>query len=515
MNYLAILLATASLAFGVSRLASIPIVAVLVTSGLILKSFVSLPKEILENAMELGLSFLLFSMGIELSPERFINRFKTVFTIAIVQIFVVSILAYLLAINIGYNHNTAILLSLAIASSSTVAIIRHVRKQGQLYEPFGRLVTGVLLVQDLLVILALVYWQQWERGKDLLLTTYPLVGLLIFSYLSHRYFLPTVILYYQEKSEFLLLLSLSILFLFMGFSYFLEIPYLTGAFLAGFALSNFPVNGFVRSQLTSITDFFLAIFFISVGAYIEIPSVKGFLTIALFLFLLFTVTPIVVTITAEHFHISTRSSLETGLLLAQAGELSLAAGLFAFTHSQIDREIFSIIALVTVISMAITPILAVDSTTFFLMEKRIRLRLKTKQMNLKNHIVIIGYGTVTRRLKEEILTLKKPVIIIDDDPRVVADLQDKRFIAIAGDIRDRRVLQAVKIKDAYFVLSFARNLKDSLYLLHLLKNTQVKVVVRVFNKKAEELVKKEGGFAINASETAIKQFMSWFTKNFS
>ncbi|MCS6985380.1 MAG: cation:proton antiporter [Leptospiraceae bacterium] len=513
MEQLFLILLSASVAFALARLSSLPVIALLVLSGYVLQNLVHLPPHLLENSMELGLSFLLFSMGIELSPERFSNRLKTVTIIALVQILVVFFHGYLLASLLGYHLTASLLLSLSVTSSSTIAIISYLRKEGKLYEPFGRLVTGVLLIQDFLIIIALLYWQQWHAKVDPWVTTYAVFLLTALAFIAHMVVMPKIILYLQEKTEILLLVSLSVLFLFAGIAHFLSIPHLVGAFAAGFALSQFPVNGLVRAQLYSITDFFLAFFFVSVGAYIEIPSVKGILTVILFLLLLFLLTPLVVTITAERFHISTRSSMETGLLLSQAGELSLAAGLFAFTHGQIDRDLFSVIALITVISMALTPLVAREDITYFFMQKRTRLFQGEKIPPLENHVVLIGYGTVSRNLRNEILALKRPVVVIDDDPRVIRDLKNKNFIAINTDIRNKEAIKTLSLDKAFLIFSFARQVQDSLYLLHTLKGSRAKIVVRVFDKRAEKLVRSAGGIPVNASDIAIKHFIEWFSQN--
>ncbi len=506
---LAVLLSTASVAFGISRLAGIPVVAVLVTTGIAMASFISLPRDLLQTAMELGLAFLLFSMGIELSPERFLNRLGTIFSISIAQVIAVAIAAVYIALAFGHPSNEATLLALAVASSSTVAIIRHVRKQGQLYEPFGRLVTGVLLVQDSIMIASLVFWQQLESGQDLWYTGYGLIAMVLISALMHRVIIPRIVRIFQEDSEILLLVSLSMLFIFLGMAHWLKIPSFAGAFAAGFSLSAFPVNGLVRAQLGSVTDFFLAFFFVSVGAMITIPSLNGMLTTLALIVMLFTITPIVVTLVSERFNISSRASIESGLLLAQAGELSLAAGLFSLNSGQIDSEVFSIIALTTVISMAITPILAIDSTTFFLMTRRSRLRRRRKSSNLTGHIVVIGYGTVSRRIIDQLLKTGRQVVIVDDDPRVIASLPSDKVIGIVGDVNDHRAMQAAGLKQAHTIFSFARRTKDALHVLRLVKDHNVRVVARVFDEKSAQQITEHGGIAINAMQSAIKDFLRW------
>ncbi|MBE7438930.1 MAG: cation:proton antiporter [Spirochaetales bacterium] len=507
---MAIIAATAAVGYGISRYFKIPVVAVLLVCGLVLGSLTEIPVEFLQSSMELGLAFLLFSMGIELSPERFANRSGTIFLMAITQISLVGLSAYGLAHLLGYDHNAGLLLSFAVASSSTLAVVRHLRNNGQMYEPFGRLVTGVLLIQDTIMLALLAFLPE---GNDL---HYFETGIYILllgaaSSLMHVIIVPFLVKKFAEDDEILLLLALAVLFIFLGMAHGLGLPLHLGAFAGGIALSAFPVNGLVRGQLFSVTHFFLAFFFVALGALIVFPSAGGLFTVLAFVILLFLITPPVVTFIGERSGISTRSSLESGLLLAQAGELSLAAALLFYQNGKIDPELFSIIALITVTTMTITPLLATDRTTYYMMHYRPGFRPGEEGPRLSGHILILGFGTVSRQILEMLKQTGREILIIDDDVQVVAQLRSQGLMAFAGDSRNnRQMLGTASLRSAHLVLSFARRLEDSIHVVRLARGGTAKVVVRVFDEPAAELIRKAGGIPINCLDSAVTEFINWF-----
>lgn len=516
MSELFALLGTASIAFGLSRLAKIPVIALLVISGMLMDHIIALPTNLLKTSMELGLAFLLFSMGVELSPERFRNQFGPVILIGIFQLLVAAAASWLIAYSFGYDFDVSFAIALSIAGSSTIAVVRHLRQRAQVYEPFGRMVIGVLLIQDIVMLVAIVLWQKAERDKELWSVSGYLLLMAILAIILHIRIIPWLVKKFSEDTEILLLIALAVLFSFLGIAHYMKIPSIAGAFAGGFALSAFPVNGLMRAQLTSITDFFLAFFFVSVGALITIPDLKGLLLMFSLVATLFIVTPIVVRIVAEALGISSRTSLETGLLLAQAGELALAAGLYAMGNGRIDSEIFSIIALATIITMAITPLVATDKTTFWLMHLRFFKVLKPKgQKPLNGHIIIIGFGTVGRTILPDLRASGRQIVILDDDQKIGEKLKKEGLLVINGDSMDKDVLDAAQVRNAHTVFCFARRIEDSLFVLRYLGKSSVQVIVRVPDEKAAARVRNFGGVPINSMQDAIENFLIWLGSDFS
>ena len=194
----------------------------------------------------------------------------------------------------------------------------------QMFEPFGRLVLGVLLVQDVFIIVLMIVLLSYPEGFLSIISS--LLGAIALGFVAltvHRKLIPWVTRQLSLDEEELMLGALGMLFAFSGTAYLLGLPFLVGAFFAGFALSAFPMNGLVRGMLGSLSSFFLALFFISIGAIITMPDLQLIEHSLIFIAVLIAVTVFLVTIVSEMVGYSTRTSIETGLLLSQTSEFSL------------------------------------------------------------------------------------------------------------------------------------------------------------------------------------------------
>lgn len=150
---IAILLAGAAVAHGIARWFDIPATPVLILAGVLLAQLGLLPAEMLQESLVLGLTFLLFATGIELSPGRVRAQRGAAMRVGILQFATLGALGTMAAMALGHELLTSLYLGLALTASSTLIVVRLLQKRKQIFEPAGRLVVGVLLLQDLFVIL--------------------------------------------------------------------------------------------------------------------------------------------------------------------------------------------------------------------------------------------------------------------------------------------------------------------------------------------------------------------------
>lgn len=220
-----------------------------------------MPDDLLDDMIRIGLAVLVFTAGVELSPHRMRGRARQIVWVAVVQFLTLGISGFLVARLLGYEFTTALYLGCAISASSTLVVVRHLQQRQQMFEPFGRLVLGVLLLQDVFIILILVALLHFNEGWVAIIraigSTLFLAG---FALVIHRWLVPWLMSKIRLDEEELMLGALAVFFVFAGVSHFIGLPFLVRAFIAGFALSAFPVNGLVRGMLGSISAFFLALF---------------------------------------------------------------------------------------------------------------------------------------------------------------------------------------------------------------------------------------------------------------
>ena len=509
---IAILLAGAAAGFGVAKWLRIPAIPLLLLTGFVL-SLAGLvpPAELLQNALVLGLTFLLFVAGIELNPSRVGAQKRAALRVGLAQFTVLGVAGLVVALALGFDLWTSSYLALAITASSTLVVVRLLQQRKQLFEPFGRLVIGVLLLQDVLVILLMPVLTRLPQGLGAIgismLGAVLLVGL---AYVSFRWVMPFVLLRLGLDEESLLLIVLALLFVFLGVADALALPLVAGAFVAGVSLSGFPVRGIVRGQLNSLADFFVAIFFTALGALILVPNADVLLSAVVLALLVVLLTPPLVTVVAERAGVSARPAIESGLLLAQASELSLIVGLQGLVLEQIAPEVFTIIALVTVLTMILTPFIATDQVTWRLMRLHPLRTTATTASTPEGHVLLLGCGDNGMPLLETLIATGQDVLVVDDDPTVIERLREGEIPCIRGDGSDFEILRNAGAARARMIISTMRRAGDNEPMLQHVRG--VPVLVRVFEPEDAHRIEKLGGTPILYSEAAAEDFLKWLAQ---
>lgn len=520
MTGFTILLIAAAIAFGASKFFRLPPIPLLMLSGVALRALAEqfefeIPQEIIGQMIEIGLAMLVFTAGVDLSPRRMFGRTREIVIVAVTQFFALGAAGVFTAIYLGYDLTTSLYLGCALSASSTLVVVRHLQSRRQMFEPFGRLVLGVLLLQDVFIILLMVALIQSPEGwLSSLLGVGRAIVLGAFAVILHKWTVPFIAKKLKLDDEELMLGSLGLLFAFSGLAYLFELPFLVGAFFAGFALSAFPMNGLVRGMLGSLSGFFLALFFICIGAVLTMPSLQVIGHSLIFIAVLITITVILVSVVAEWVGFSTRASIETGILLSQTSEFSLLIALAGVASGQITPELFSMIALITVSTMTLTPFISKDTVAWSLMKLHPRYRRGESDCgNLSNHAVMLGYGRAGARTLKALKEAGISTIVIDDDAAVIRRLITQKVACIQGDGSDEHTLSRANCRQARVVLCSMRRTRDAQIALDYLKDYPTKVLVRTFEAEETETVRRAGGIPVQTAEASTKTFLEWAELN--
>lgn len=511
MQGTAILLAAAALAYAVARLLRAPAIPLLLLAGLALSLIAPPPAAILEDALLLGVSFLLFAVGLELDPRRVRAQRAAAVRVGLIQFVLLAGLGFVAARALGFEAVTAGYLALALTASSTLVGVRLLQRRGQMFEPFGRLVLGVLLLQDLLVLLAIPLITDLAVGPRAALAGLAAIALLGIASLAARRWLAPLLLRAAADEEVVLLSALAVLFVFVGASDLLGLPLVVGAFLAGVSLSRFPVYGIVRAELAPLTDFFTAIFFIALGALVGIPSASEVWHAAVLTLLLLVVTTPIVTLVAERAGFSTKPAIEAGLLLSQSSEISLVIGLAGMIEGYLTPDVFTVIALVTLTTMLLTPLIATDDVAWWLMRFHPLRGRRLSGEPPAGHVLLLGTGSTGMPLLEDMILTGFDVVVVDDDPAVIERLTEADVRTIRGDASDRSVLRRAGVDRARVVSSTIRRPRDNAAVLELARG--VPVLVRVFDDADAAWVRERDGTPVLYSEATAKGLLEWFEES--
>lgn len=511
MAGIALLLAAAAVGYAIAKTLRLPAIPLLLLTGVAIAQTGQIPSDFLADALILGITFLLFVTGIELSPRRTGGQRNAALRVGLVQFTLLGLAGLGAALLLGFDRLSAMYLALALTASSTLVVVRMLRRRRRMFEPFGRLVIGVLLLQDVLVILLIPLITRAPAGSEAVLYGLASVAaLLLLATVAWRWLGPLMVRL-DGDDEALLLATLALLFVFIGLAAWLELPLVAGALFAGITLSGFPTDALVRPQLASIGDFFSAIFFTALGALIGVPTGLELFQALVLAVLLIVVTPPLVTVVAEWAGLSARPAIESGLLLAQASELSLVVGLYGMIEGQIEPTVFTVIALVTLLTMLLTPLIATDRVAWALMHLHpVRRRARTMPP-LSGHILVLGSGSTGTPLLETLLGADYEVVVVDDDPDVVARLREGEVHVIRGDASDVAVLEEARAREARMITSTIRRPEDNRRLLEFARG--VPVIVRVFEEEDADWIRELGGTPVLYSEAAAEGLMAWIDEH--
>jgi len=505
---LTLLLTVAAAGYAFAQWRRLPTIPVLLILGILFSiSGVGPKRETALEFVELGLAFLVFNAGIELNPRRFLHQTSQVIWVGLAQFFLVGFAGFNVATWMGFDWTAALYLGFAAAASSTLVVIRQLKAMQQMYQPFGRLVTGVLLLQDALAIAAIVGLSRIEGGGIAITTGLgSLLLLSVVAVVAHLWIVRWLEKVLRPDEETLLLLALAALFLFLGAAELLGLPLIAGAFLAGFTLSVFPLNGLLRGLLSSLSEFFQAIFFTALGSLVIFSPWWMPLQALGFAALVLIATPLVVTIVAEWQGQSSRNALESGLLLAQTSELSLVIGLVGIAAGHLDASTFSMIVLTAAITMTVTPFLARDRVTWALLHYHPG-RRSGGFAGFENHVLLIGFGGTGMWVVKELKKAGHTVLVIDEDTTVIAHCERSRIPCLRGDGTDPRLLSRAGLAEARAVLVNMPRIADSLKIVRQAEGKPA--IVRVFEDFDADRIRKAGATPVSSADASLRRFIGW------
>lgn len=510
MTTVTIILAAAAFGFGLATWWRLPAAPLLILIGVGLRLTEVLgPQSTLQNALLLGLTFLVFFVGTELDVPRVGEQRRAALAVGVAHVTVLGSCGLLAAVLLRFDPLAALYLAVAVTASSTLSVVTLLHQRQQAFEPFARLVIGILLLQDVLVILMLPVLTRategWAAiGNGVLATLVLLALATVFT----RWISPWLLLRLKLDEESTLLAVLAILFTFVGLAHQLGLPLVSGAFLAGVSLSGFPVSGVVRGQLSSLADFFLAVFFVTLGASVSLPGLPHLLLEGLLLIGVLLVTPPLVMLLVRRAGFTARASIETAHLLAQCGEFSLVVALLGIERGHIGQNVFAVIVLMVVVTTTTMPLLTNEKFTWRLMRRLPGKREKTPAARPRDHVLLLGCGRHMREVLDQLLIQQPQVVVVDEDAGVIASMRERGLTAVRGDGADYRVLRRAGARDARVIISTMRRLRDHERLLKFVSGP--KVLVRVFEPAEAQRCESLGATVVVESEAAAREFSEWF-----
>lgn len=482
-----------------------------------------------EMVAEVGVVLLLFTIGLEFSYKR-IARLKNVLLSAgstqVLATFVaVAIGTWLL----GEPPVTAVVLGMAMALSSTAIVLKLLLERGEIDSAHGRISLGILLFQDICVILFLVFLPMLGSQADSFSILAILRSALILGglYLFVRYLLKPMLqgILKTRSPE---LFRLTILTLVLGTAWVTAHAGLSlalGAFLAGLALAESDSSHQVMSDIIPFRDVFLAVFFISVGMLVDIRLlVTNWWAVLVGILLLSLAKTLAGTLAGLVSRYPLQTAMVAGLMTFQVGEFSFILMAQARGLELISIRTYQLSLSIIALSMMLTPMMFRYSQT---MAQRLAAVLgqqgkhtynegQERTANLEGHVIIAGYGHTGRNVARALREMRFPYIHIEMNGEAVRKARMTGEIIIQGDATASAVLEGAGIHKARAIvlaindpsalaraIPTARELNPELFIVA--RTHYVTNIEPLLKSGANDIITDEFGAGIEMSATLLKQ----------
>ena len=426
----------------------------------------------IEQIAEIGVVFLLFTIGLEVSIPRLISMRRIVFGIGSAQVFVSTLSTIGIGMWLGLSWQAAFAVGGALTMSSTAIAVKQLTEQRELHSRHGNIALGVLLFQDLAVVPFLVLipiFAMPEAGSTLLPILYALgKGALAFMviYYAGQYLLRPAIraVASTHSSELFTLFILLVALLAAWLTWELGLSLAMGAFLAGIMLAETEFQHHVEMEIRPFRDVLMGLFFISVGSQFDWAIIfsEPFAVLVLTLGLMFGKGMAIMLIT-RWAGFEKGVAIRAGLVLGQGSEFGFALLALSLSTGLLDIGLSQPIIAAIVISMGLSPMLirkneAIASRLapdYVSRHKQAEQDIEQACESLKGHVIISGFGRTGQNLAIFLKRLNIPFVALDLNTTLITEAWEAGDPVYYGDSsRSETLIQAGIYNAKALVITF-------------------------------------------------------------
>lgn len=499
-NILIFLISAVGIVYAFRRLKASPVLGYLF-AGIIMGphalKVITNPKDV-HFLGEIGVLFLLFTLGLELPLQRLQSMKKYVFGLGVGQVVLTTAVFSACALWAGLNSESALLLGGAFALSSTAVVLQVMTDRRELATRFGRISFSVLIFQDLAVVLLLILTTTLQKEELNIFvelshaTIKAIIALFVIVGMGRIVFRPVFRAVAMSGNKELFMATTFLVVL--GTSYVTEVSGLSrelGAFLAGILLAETEYRHQIEADIQPFRGLLLGVFFISVGMGINLMILTESYIIVLYLLIfMLAIKGLVLFLVSRLIGLTSSMSLRIGLMLAGGGEFVFVIFSPDVAEEFLPGGLSHILFLVVAISMALTPLLGYLgkklSDFFQVHEAHADPKISTDEIGeIKNHIIIAGFGRVGQMLAEFLTARLIPFVAIDTDMRRVAEGRGKGWPVFFGDARQVEVLNAVGAENARAIVITLNQMTPSVRAVSMIRRyfPDLPVCVRIKDHK--------------------------------
>ncbi|MBI4538877.1 MAG: cation:proton antiporter [Gemmatimonadetes bacterium] len=478
-----------------------------------------------ELISEIGIALLLFVVGLELSLRRIRDVGKVALVAGLGQIAFTTAGGLALCWLLGFGFREAFFLGTALTFSSTVVVVKLLDQKKELYSLYGRIAVGIFLVQDLVVIVVLTLLAGLGRPEEVGLGSlarevgFAFAGmgaLLVTAVAASRYALPRIFWWTAGSGETLFIWSLCWCFALVLGAQALGLSLEIGAFLAGVSLAQLPFNQDLRRRVHPLMNFFIAVFFVTLGLRMELGAALEQLWAAsvLSLFVLLGKAPVFMAIISRLGY-GERTSFQASVTVAQISEFSFVLAALGASAGLMDASVLPLLGVVGIVTMAASSYMILYNERLYAVAQRWGLLRafgapqredERPPLLLRDHVLVVGMNSLGRMLVHRLLEHGGRVLAIDTDPRKLADLP---CATLLGNVEYASVLEEANLAGARLLVSALQIEDTNTLLAYRCRELGVPASIHAFDRSVEGELSEIGvAHLIISKNAAMRRFFA-------
>ncbi len=468
----AFIVVTATVLSYVARRTGQPTIVAYILTGIVLGPVllgIVTEDALIDVMAELGLGFLLFLLGIEMRFDRIRDILRSIVNISVGQTVLQTAAAFAIAFLLGFRGMDVIVIALATVFGATPIIVKLLDEKDELKTLPGRIDVGVLIVQDiyLVIVLALVGAGLEGAAGEILLDVARILGLMaamgVAAYVAYRHVLPPLLEAVAGDRNVLFVVGVAWAFLFIFAAESLELSVEVGAFIAGLSLAQLPYSTELKERMRPVTDFFLVVFFSSIGLQLEAEYLTAYWVEALVASAVLMLGNFLIMFYLIHRE---RFAPETSFLgsinMVQVSEFSLVVGALAVTEGLVEEPILGYLSLMALVTMTLSTYVVLYNERLYERARPYLDRFERDDQReaalsvTEGHAILVGYDRIVRETLPVVQDHFAEVVVVDRSAENVGELEDAGVDFHYGDVRHGEIREQIDLETADFVLSMAR-----------------------------------------------------------
>ncbi len=464
---------------------------------------------------EIGVVFLMFSIGLEFSLSRLVTMRRIVFGLGGAQVLVTMLLVFGVAMAVGVTWQGSIVLGGALALSSTAILAKLLAERFELNSAHGQQIIGVLLFQDLAVVPLLILIPALGAPPEDLAATLGFamvkaaVVLLVLLFVGQRLMRAWFHVVARQKSPELFVLN--VLLVTLGVAYMTELAGLSlalGAFVAGVLISETEYRYQVEEDIKPFRDILLGLFFVTIGMLLDVRVIIDNAWVSVLLVSLVLVKTALIFGLSRLFGAPSGIAMRAGLALGACGEFGFVILAHALDSRLLAPDVLQPVLAAMVLSMLIAPFVIERSEAIVRrwsatewMSRAMQLHnIAVQSMATDAHVLICGYGRSGQNLARLLDQENLPFIALDNDPERIREATAAGERVVFGDAARREVLLAAGLPRARVVIVTYADTASAIHIIAHVRESRpgLPVIVRTLDDSDVEILRKAGATEVVA-----------------